>query len=227
MSSSEIPDIVHQQRAFAIIAADNFDMNIGTLRGENSIHILNRIIIQAPENDKLKSDVNECLNDLCESVVSVIDENFGLPSKLTGKISNISNTLITTNRNEPNVSNKDESYRDASIAYGLMKYYFDKDSNIRETDDKTREIKLPLLSGFFATYLPNAQRHLSKITFLPPIKQDTSSLTTSQLCLKSAKMSLIDSHFQKEMVIVVDENIYRNCAKVSSLIGLMTLQIYY
>ena len=34
---------------FAVKIADNFDMNKETLQGENSIHILNQIIVKAPE----------------------------------------------------------------------------------------------------------------------------------------------------------------------------------
>ena len=223
MSISEMPDVVRQQRSFAVAVAGNFNMNSGTLRGKNSIHVLNCIIIQASENVELKSDVNECLNDLCELIVSGIDANFGLPSKLTGKFLNTSNTSITTNRNEPNISHKDESYHDILVAYGLMN---DKDSTIRETNDKTREISLSLLSSSFATYLSNIYRPLSKIMFLPSINQNPSSLATSKLCLKLAKVSSINSQFQKRVVIVVPEKIQRNCVRASSLIGLMTLQIY-
>ncbi len=45
-------------------------MNIETLHGENSIHILNQIIVQSPANDEIKFG---CINDLCDSVVSALD----------------------------------------------------------------------------------------------------------------------------------------------------------
>ena len=111
---------------------------------------------------------------------------------------------------------KNNSYRDVLCAYGLMKFCFDTNNFLEKLIDDNHKVFLPLLSGFFATYLPNLRRPLSKITFLPPINQDPSSLTTSQICLQSAKASLIDSRFQNEAVIVVDEKIYSNCLKVCS-----------
>ena len=97
-----------------------------------------------------------------------------------------------------------------------MKLFFNTNNFFEKLIDDKNKVFLPLLSGFFATYLPNLRRPLSKITFLPPINQDPTSLTTSQICLRSAKTSLIDSRFQKEAVIVVDEKIYSNCMKVCS-----------
>ncbi len=45
--------------------------------------------------------------------------------------------------------------------------------------------------------------------------QDLSSVTTSQLYLQSINIYLIDSGFQKEAIVVVDEKIYSNCMKVN------------
>ncbi|CAF1212257.1 unnamed protein product [Rotaria sordida] len=218
LSSTDLPPTVQQQHSFAITVADNFDMNIGTLRGENSIRMLNRIIIQTPANDELKSDVNECLNDLCASVVSAVDESdhdLLLNSNTTN--SRTFTTSSTTNENEPYISYKDNSYRDLLLAYTLMKYVYAANNIFQKFIDNQMQINLPLLSGFFATYLPHVHRPLSKITFLSPTNQDPSSLTTSQLCLQSTKASLIDSRYQKEAVVVVDEKIYSNCIKAKWL----------
>ncbi|CAF0968968.1 unnamed protein product [Didymodactylos carnosus] len=45
-------------------------MNIGSFHGENSIHILNRIIIQTPANDEVSFNVNQCVTDLCQRIVA-------------------------------------------------------------------------------------------------------------------------------------------------------------
>jgi hypothetical protein len=215
LSTSDLPPTAKQQHCFAITVADNFDMNLGTLHGENSIHILNRIIIQTPLNDELKVDVNDCLNDLCALIESTVD-GLNCDSSLNTNVANPQTTTApTTKKSESYVLFEDNSYRDVLIAYALMKYVYDTNGIFEKFIINKTQINLPLLSGFCATYLSHLPRPLSKITFLPPINQDPSSLTTSEVCLQSAKTSLIESGFQKEVVIVVDEKIYRNCMKVN------------
>jgi hypothetical protein len=191
-------------------------MNVGTLHGENSIHMLNRIIIQTPINNELQFDVHKCLNGLCDSVVSALDDpNFNL--LLTSNITNSTTTTTssTTNNNQLYVPYEDQSYRDMLLAYALMKHAYDTNGILEKVVDSQAQINLPLLAGFFATYAQNMHRSLSKITFLPPINQNPSSLTTSQLCLQATKSSLIDSDYQNEAVLVVDEKIYSYCIKVN------------
>jgi len=193
-------------------------MNIGTLRGENSIHILNRIIIQTSVNDEFKFNVNECVNDLCALVVSSVDRDESSFDLLSNSYTTHSTTATATSspkKYKPYLPYKDDSYREILLAYGLMKHVYDTNHILEKIIDNQKQINLPLLSGFFATYLPNTHRPISKITFLPPINENPCSLTTSQLCLESAKVSLIDSHYQKEAVVVVDEKIYSICMKVS------------
>ncbi|CAF4162533.1 unnamed protein product [Rotaria magnacalcarata] len=225
LSSTDLPETVEQQHSFAITVAENFVMNIGTLRGENSIHMLNRIIIQTPENDELKFDVSQCVNDLCVSIVSALDDPLpDWPSTLNRTNSTTCTASTTTNKNDLyTISYKDESYRHALIAYGLMRYSFDTDQHLKKIIDNPIQINVILLAGFASMYLPDVHRPLSKITFLPPINEDPNSLTASQLCFQSAKTSLIDSHFQKEAVVVVDEKIYRNCAKANCSFSFYTL----
>ncbi|CAF4605123.1 unnamed protein product, partial [Didymodactylos carnosus] len=50
--------------------------------------------------------------------------------------------------------------------------------------------------------------------FCTPISEDPSSQTAAEVCLRSTKAAFLDTHFQKEAVIVVDEKIYRNCVRV-------------
>jgi hypothetical protein len=218
LSTADLPASVKQDYSFSIIVADNFDMNVGTLHGENSIHILNRIIVQTPLNDELQFDINDCLNHICSTVESIIDKsNFDL--RLNGNITNsVPNTpSFITDKNEPDVRFEDNSYREILFVYTLMKNIFDTNNTFRKIIDSKIQRNIPLLSGFFATYIPHVYRPLSKITFLPPLNQDPSSLATSQLCLQSTSASLIQSGIQKEAIVVVDEKIYKNCIKVISL----------
>jgi hypothetical protein len=218
LSSTDLPPLVEQRQSFAIVVADHFDLNIGTLHGENSIHILNRIIVQTPLNDESESKVKECLNDLCASVVSCIDSSVFDPAvDSTTSNSTVPASTNTTVISKPYSPFTNDSYRDALLAYSMMKHAYDTNNIFEGIVGKRVHVNLPLLSGFFATYLPHTQRPLSTITFLPPIIEDLSSLATSQLCLQSAKAASIDSGYQREVVVVVDEKIYSNCAKVRSL----------
>jgi hypothetical protein len=166
-------------------------MNIGSLHGEDSIHILNRIIVQSPLNNEIKFDVNGCINDLCDSVVSAVDSlNIGLLLNSNGINSTTPTISNGTKEKKSYTPYKDNSYRHILLAYGLMKHCFDTNNIVEKILDNRPQAHVPLLAGFFSTYVPNEHRPLSKITFLPPIDQNPSSLTTSQLCLKSAKASL-------------------------------------
>lgn len=215
LSPISLPPTVPQQQSFVIVVADNFDLNIGILHGENSIHILNRIIVQTPLNDELKSEVNDCVKDLCASAVFYIGASV-LPPPTDSDTPN-STMLTTTNvatNSKPYSPFTDHSYRHERLAYGLMKFVYDGNNIFEKIVDKQVQVNLPLLFGFFATYLPYVQRPISRITFIPPINQDPNSLSTSQLCLQSTKASSIDSGYQREAVVVVDKKIYSNCVKV-------------
>ena len=73
---------------------------------------------------------------------------------------------------------------------------------------------LPLLSGFFATYLPSHPRPLHTVAFLTPINEDPSAESTAETCLRATKELCLDTRYQEEAVVVVDEKIYRSCVKV-------------
>ncbi|CAF3913624.1 unnamed protein product [Rotaria sp. Silwood1] len=213
LSPTALPPSVKQEHSFAIAIVDNFDLNIGTLHGENSIHILNRIIIQTPNPEELLCDVNQCLVDLCSRVAAAIEN--------TDHDATHSDHVQDTTRSTAQIINKmeykpykDNSYDAILLSYSLMKYAFDQSNDLTKIIDSHMQINLPLLSGFLASFIENMQRPLSKITFLPPINQDPSSLSASKLCMASIKTALIDSGFQKEVVIVADEKIYSQCIKV-------------
>ena len=100
----------------------------------------------------------------------------------------------------------DKSFRNILLGYALAKL------SVNVSVDRS----LPLLSGFFATYLPSNQRPLHTVSFLTPINDDPSSESTAEACLLSTKEMLLDSKHQCEAVLVVDEKIYRSCVKVNS-----------
>ncbi|CAF1612425.1 unnamed protein product, partial [Didymodactylos carnosus] len=64
---------VKQQHMFAIKVADNFDLNKESLHGENSIHILNQIIVHNPENDELLTNVHQCLAEMKDIVAESVE----------------------------------------------------------------------------------------------------------------------------------------------------------
>ena len=99
-----------------------------------------------------------------------------------------------------------ESFKDILFGYGLAKL----SANI------FGDRPLPLLSGFFATYLPSKQRPLHTVSFLTPINDDPSSESAAKACLSSTKEMLLDSNYQCEAILVVDEKIYRSCVKVNN-----------
>ncbi|CAF4125635.1 unnamed protein product, partial [Rotaria sordida] len=53
---------------FTIKVADNFDLNPDTLYGNNSIHILNQIIVSTPENDEIPFIVADVLRDVLNQI---------------------------------------------------------------------------------------------------------------------------------------------------------------
>ena len=75
---------------FIVKVADNFDINPDRLHGENSIHLLNQIIVSTPENDELPVVVSECLYEIVDmtvksevcTAVSICCFFFGASSKL-------------------------------------------------------------------------------------------------------------------------------------------------
>ena len=52
------------------------------------------------------------------------------------------------------------------------------------------------------------------VTFLTPINEDPSAESTAETCLWTTKELCLDTEFQEEAVLVVDEKIYRSCVKV-------------
>ncbi|CAM4795072.1 unnamed protein product, partial [Rotaria magnacalcarata] len=60
--------------------ADNLDLNPDRLHGNNSIQILNQIIISTPENSKLSIRIAECLDEIVHRIVSSNISNFNCRS---------------------------------------------------------------------------------------------------------------------------------------------------
>jgi hypothetical protein len=101
------------------------------------------------------------------------------------------------------------------LAYGLTKYTNDNTRSSSHFLSPLLTVRVPLMSGFFATYLPSEPRPLHSVSFLTPINEDPSSESTAEKCLEDTKELFVDSNYQKEGILVVDEKIYRSCLKVN------------
>ncbi|CAF1137322.1 unnamed protein product [Didymodactylos carnosus] len=211
--SSSLPSNTQQQQQFIVKVADNFDLNKDSLHGENSIHILNQILVQTSENDELFIDVSKCLNQLCDNIVNLDSRNsttsFLIPSTKT-------TTSSARKQYAPYEPFVDDSYKTILLAYGVSKLACDHSSNLTTVFSGPKHV-LPLLAGFCATYLQHVQRPLHTVSFCIPINADPTSLPTAELCLRTTKSSILDSNYQQEAVVVVDEKIYRNCIKAKGL----------
>ena len=108
---------------------------------------------------------------------------------------------------------------DTSLQLPLLAY-----SLVKFANDPTRvafnhlypliPVSIPLLSGFFGRYLSAEKRAIHTILFMSPINEDPNALSTAKKCHDSTKRLLIDSMYQQETVLVVDERLYRSCMKV-------------
>ena len=111
LAATNLPPAIQQKHSFVITATDNFNINIRILRGENSIRILNLIMMQTPVNNELKFDVKKYLNDLCLSVASAVDKSdCNVLFKSNAANLRAFTTPSTVNKNEPYMSYKNNSY---------------------------------------------------------------------------------------------------------------------
>ena len=100
------------------------------------------------------------------------------------------------------------------LAYGLIKFANDITRMSLNYLSSLVPVSIPIMSGAFAIYLNTKQRPLHYVAFMTPINEDPSSESTAKKCLEETRKMCIDSKYQKEGVLVVDEKIYRSCMKV-------------
>ncbi|CAF0950439.1 unnamed protein product, partial [Didymodactylos carnosus] len=235
----QLPKTVHPN-CFGVKVADNFDLNKETVHGENSIHIMNQIIIQNPEN------IDISLEDTNQQII-VLDDEEEQDQNDSGFVDDIQSFSCVTQINpqfrpictstprkavidrrsfDQSNTYKYKAFVDNSLtlklfAYGLSKHLCN--------DVLKSNTRLPLLAGYFATHLEHdTTKPLHIISFCTPIDLDPSSQQAADTCLKSTKTQFLDTNFQKEAVIVVDEKIYRNCikSKYNNLNEFQALTIY-
>ncbi|CAF1505885.1 unnamed protein product, partial [Didymodactylos carnosus] len=72
---------------------------------------------------------------------------------------------------------------------------------------------IPVLTGFFGSYIRWSPRSIRHVSFLPPIDEDPSSLECAKISLQMTESSLLDTKIQSKTVIVADEKIYTSCLK--------------
>ena len=204
---------------FAVKVADNFDINKETLHDENSLHILNQIIVQTTEYVLVEFVVYELFlflfyfrNDEIpiiskDLINSIIDQISASASSSPVTTTTMSSTHLL--RYEPFV---DCSFDASLLAYGISKCYsmFNKDSTLATS----KSIKFPLLSGFFATHLTPQNRPIHSIKFCAPIKQSPNDIATAEMYLRDTKTTMVETNHQQMAVVIVDEKLYQNCIKV-------------
>ncbi|CAF1624401.1 unnamed protein product, partial [Adineta ricciae] len=193
---------------FIFKVADNFDINPDTLYGNNSIHILNQIIVTTSENDEISIKVRDIVDDLLNETSNSHDP----PSFVS-----TSQSTMTTSATDSSFSYKmftDDSLFLPLLAYGITKYANDSSQSSNRFLLSVSPVRVPLMAGFFATYLGSEQRPLHTVSYLTPINEDPNSELTAEKCLDETKKLCVDTKYQKEGVLVVDEKIYRSCLKV-------------
>ncbi|CAF3390230.1 unnamed protein product, partial [Rotaria sp. Silwood2] len=173
---------------FVVKVADNFDLNPDRLHGNNSIHILNQIIISTPENNELPIVIAECLDDIVHRIIALV--------------SIIDATPITTC---PSFSDKmfiNQALDLPMLAYCLIKFANDTTRVSFNYLSPLIPRLVPILSGFFATYLNFETRPLHLVSFMTPITDDPSSESAAKKCLEETKQLFIDSivrHFNRSL----------------------------
>ncbi|CAF1502366.1 unnamed protein product [Adineta steineri] len=187
---------------FGVKVADNFDMNKETIHGENSIHILNRIIVKSPEND----EVPFITMDIMDNIINEVIDSHPSSSNLQIQPSLSSNSLFYC---KPFM---DDSFNSTLLAYCLSKYV--TSTNTDNLTISRQSSHFPLLSGFFATHLTLQSRLPHSIRFCTPIKQSPNDIATVETCLRDTKAVFIESKYQKNAVLVVDEKLYQSCVKI-------------
>ncbi|CAF1288798.1 unnamed protein product, partial [Didymodactylos carnosus] len=109
------------RHSFGIKIADNFDLNKESLHGENSIHIMNQIIVQNPVNDEIIANVNDCLSKLVDDAVSQSVELHGMPNA-SDAVTLASNYSTTRSKMSGYHPYTDTSFNQILLGYVLSKY---------------------------------------------------------------------------------------------------------
>ncbi|CAF3137029.1 unnamed protein product [Rotaria socialis] len=206
-SGSGLPSNI-RANSFMIEVHDNFDMNKETLRGEGSLHVVNRIILQSDENDGKLTNFSSSTspNNSLSSLLPVTSANTTNASDTRKNHLNIQPSLYQGFT----CSNHDISL----FCFNLIKCWFGT-KHLDSAFSITRPcILIPLTSGFFASYVSSSPRPIHHVAFLPPVHSDPNKISTTYECMESTKQRLLDNGLQEAAVVVVDEKIYRNCIQV-------------
>ncbi|CAF3163412.1 unnamed protein product [Rotaria sp. Silwood2] len=185
---------------FLIKVIDNFDMNKETLHGENSLHMLNQIIVQTIENDEAYITANEVINDIIDCISTSTP-----PS------------LVVEAIKPPKQLFEYKSCFDLSLKFSLLGYCLVKCFDLFDTNGNlvlSKPIHFPILSGFFATYLNNRSRPIHTVKYCCPIKENPNDVTTIEASLRETKTNILELNHQQTAVVVVDEKLFHICTKV-------------
>ena len=188
MSSTELPPTIKEEKTFALTVVDNFDLNIGTFHGDNSIHILNRKIIQTPNYKQIIIDVIQYLEDTCNLVAADV-QSIHLNAAFIDRMQSAARATDKMIGEATYQPFTDNAYNDILLVYSLMKRAFAQSDVFTKIINNRTTTHIPLLSSLLAIFIKVTPHILSKITFLLPINQDSSTLSTSKLCIEAMSLA--------------------------------------
>jgi hypothetical protein len=179
------------------------------------------VFVTTPENDETCTIVADLVDELCERTTKTLNETVDNDAQ-DEPVTNVTPPM-TVPRTFTN-----NSFNIKLSAYSLVKLAFAPDGFFSCPQPGWPVAHVPLLSGFFASFLSFPKRSLHSIKFLVPINDDPSSIHAAEACMKATSVAVLDTEHQKEAVIVVDEKIFRNLSKVTRRVFLsvfVTLRI--
>ena len=176
------------------------------------------VFVTTPENDEISTIVADLLDEICEKAVKTSNEIVDSDAHVEADA--LAMTPVITSRTFVN-----NSFNVKLLAYSLLKFIFEPDGFSSRVQPKWPVVHVPLLSGFFASFLPFVKRPLHSIKFLVPINDDPSSMHAAEACMKATSAAVLETKHQKEAVIVVDEKIFRNLSKVRGRLPYLVLVI--
>ncbi|CAF4252684.1 unnamed protein product, partial [Rotaria sp. Silwood2] len=125
--------------------------------------------------------------------------------------------LIINNNNKDLLRDSPLSFNDITIdnpsESEALSYNVDQatcESAVIQNEKETSMNKIRI-AGFMAIHLPHTIKPRHKVTFMSPLNEDPNKLETAELCMTDMKKKLMESGFQKDAILVVDEKIFRLC----------------
>ena len=169
------------------------------------------VFVTTPENDEISTIVADLLDEICEKTVKTLNEISD--SAVDVEPDTLTITPVLTSRTFVN-----SSFNVKLLAYSLVKFIFEPGDFSSRVQLNRAVVHVPLLSGFFTSFLSFVKRPLHSVKFLVPVDDDPSSMHAAEACMKATSVTVLETKHQKAAVIVVDEKIFRNLSKVREIV---------